>query len=396
MAEFAEIVRLARESRGDAVELVERLLETAVARRASDLHIEPTPGELALFIRVDGVLRKAGTLDPACAPYVVGRIKVLADLLTYRTDIPQEGRIPFEYEGAPVDLRISIFPTVSGEKVVVRVFDPSERLKSLDQLGLPPHVLESLGEGMSANDGIILFTGPAGSGKTTTIYACLSALVPVEGGRRSIVTIEDPIEFRLDAITQTETDPRVGLTFASSLSHLLRHDPEVLMVGEIRDAETARIAVEAGLTGHLLLSTMHCIDCAGAFSRLLDMGIEPYLVTSSVRLVVAQRLLRRLCQACRTQSDEPTGTSSVQEHFEAAGCSACLSSGYSGRVPVAEALPMNDALRRAILEKSDWARLAGVSRETGEQRTLLESALDLVRRGETTLAEVGRVFGKLD
>jgi len=365
-----DIEHLAEGDGANAVSVVDQLFELAASERASDLHVEPAGDAVKILLRVDGVLRPVARLPASAHPYVAGRIKVLADLLTYRTDLAQEGRVRFDRDGAPIDLRISVFPTAFGEKIVVRLFDPSERLKTLHELGLAPGTMGALREALAANDGVILFTGPAGSGKTTTIYACLSALVPVEGGQRSIVTIEDPIEFTIPSVTQTEINERAGLSFAQSLAHLLRQDPEVLMVGEIRDAETARIAVEAGLTGHMVLSTMHCGDCAGAFSRLLDAGIEPYLVTSSVRLVVAQRLLRKLCP------ETP--------------------SGYRGRVAVSEALPMSDDLRRAILAKADRKEIARVAEATRAAGPLAEEALALVGRGVTSEAEVRRVFGNIN
>ena len=365
-----DIERLATGDGANAVAVVEQLFELAASERASDLHIEPAGDGVKILLRVDGVLRAVAELPPSAHAYVTGRIKVLADLLTYRTDLAQEGRVRFERDGAAVDLRVSVFPAAFGEKIVVRLFDPSERLKTLGQLGLAPGTMGALREALAANDGVILFTGPAGSGKTTTIYACLAALVPVEGGQRSIVTIEDPIEFSIPGVTQTQVNERAGLSFAQSLAHLLRQDPDILMVGEIRDAETARIAVEAGLTGHMVLSTMHCGDCAGAFSRLLDMGIEPYLVTSSVRLVVAQRLLRKL-------SAETPG-------------------GYRERVVVSEALPMSDELRRAILAKADRIEIARVAEATRATNALVEDAIALAERGVTSEAEVKRVFGSIN
>ena len=388
-----KILRSAQAADRNAVQLVHDLLEIAVAERASDLHIEPANDTVTILLRVDGVLRRVADLQPALAPYIVGRIKVLSELLTYRTDLAQEGRIVFENDGHQIAIRISVFPAAHGEKIVARIFDPVQRLKTLDSLGFDPAALSALREGLVAGEGIILFTGPAGSGKTTTIYACLAALVEVDGGRRSVVTVEDPIEFSIPGVTQTETNPRVGLTFAASLAHLLRQDPEVLMVGEIRDAETAKIAVEAGLVGHLLLSTMHCGDCAGAFTRLLDMGLEPYLVTSSVRMVVAQRLLRALCPQCRRPGESAAPVEGFGEHFEAVGCPQCLQTGYSGRFPIAEVLTMTDPLRRAILDRADSARLREIAAAERRGPSLYEAALDRVKSGCTTFKEVGRVFG---
>ena len=330
-----EIEELAGGDGANAVRVVRGLFELAVTQRASDLHIEPTEVGVKVLVRVDGVLREVGRLPLGALAYVMGRIKVLADLVTYRNDLAQEGRIRFQHDGTAADLRVSVFPTALGEKAVVRIFDPSERLKEVDQLGLA-------------------------------------------------------------AEAQTEVNPRVGLDFGGSLSHLLRQDPEVLMVGEIRDAETASIAVEAGLTGHLVLSTMHCGDCAGAFSRLMDMGIEPYRVTSSVRLVLAQRLLRRLCRACRKESLKSPPMRGVERHFEAVGCEACMGSGFRGRIVVAEAVAMGEALRRAILKKSDREEMERVASTSRAGRSLREGALSLVAQGETTAAELGRVFGDID
>jgi len=396
MRSLAERIKsIGSASDAGAVALVQELLSFAVDGGASDVHIEPGEDAVAVLMRIDGVLRHMADLDKSLAAYVVGRVKVLADLLTYRTDIPQEGRITFTQHEQEVAIRISVFPTASGEKIVARIFDPGQRLKNLSELGLAAHDLAKLTDSLQGGDGLILFTGPAGSGKTTTIYACLSELLHVTGGRRSIVTVEDPIEFRLPGITQTEVNSRVGLTFASSLSHLLRQDPEVLMVGEIRDAETAKIAVEAALVGHLLLSTMHCGDGAGAFTRLLDMGIEPYLVTSSVRLVAAQRLLRRLCENCRRISDTDSGIKAVRKHYEAPGCEQCGGSGFRGRLPVSETVAMNEALRAAVLSRGDTEQLRKVTRENAEGPTLAASALEKVRNGETSVLEITRVFGRI-
>jgi len=293
------------------VRAVELILAEADRLGASDVHFQPTAHDLAVRVRVDGVLRPLASLPREVGPNVVARLKVMAELLTYRTDIPQEGSTR---TGAGPDRRVSTFPTVHGECAVVRVFDPSAGLLDLDQLGLPADVRAGLDGLLRTRSGAVFLTGPSGSGKTTTIYACLRKVV-ADGPGRHVVTIEDPVERALDGVTQSQARPGSEFDFARGLRSLLRQDPEVIMVGEVRDRETAAVAVEAALTGHLLFTTLHAGSACGVVGRLLEMGVEPYLLTAGVRGILNQRLLRRACPGCG-----------------AAGCGDCVGTGYRGRL----------------------------------------------------------------
>lgn len=348
-----------------AVEVVERLLVRARSHGASDLHLDPSEEGVVVTLRRDGVLHSVETLPQALGPHVVGRFKALADLLAYRTDVPQEGRIPADRSGIDMEVRVGTYPTLLGERVAARLDAPEGRPRGLAALGLPPAALRELGAALAQPEGVILLTGPSGSGKTTTLYSCLHELVAQEP-RRSLVTIEDPVERRVSGVTQTEVNPAAGLTFARALRSLLRQDPDVILVGEIRDRETAAIALEAGLTGHLVLSTVHAGTAPQVFARLLEMGIEPFVATTAVRGVLAQRLMRRAC------SDDP--------------------SGYAGRVLAAEWITMERSLRHAILLRADGEELTEAACAAGG-RTLREEARALAARGVTTQEEVDRVLG---
>jgi type II secretory ATPase GspE/PulE/Tfp pilus assembly ATPase PilB-like protein len=363
-----------------AVRAVDLILAEADRLGVSDVHFEPTARDLEVRFRVDGVLQSAAILPRALAPNVIARLKVMAELLTYRIDIPQEGGIR-STDGAPVERRVSTFPTVHGEKAVVRVFNPEAGLLELDQLGLAPNVLAALEGLLWGRSGAVLLTGPSGSGKTTTIYACLRRLV-AQGGRH-IVTIEDPVERVIEGVSQSQARPRTEFDFARGLRSLLRQDPEVIMVGEIRDRETAAVAIEAALTGHLVFSTLHAGSACGVVGRLLEMGVEPYLLTSGLRGILNQRLLRRLCYACRRQEGGA---------WQPVGCARCTGTGYRGRFLVAELLTPDGEFRQAILRKEDTDTLEGVARRSGWP-TIRESAEAAVVDGRTTAGEVERVFG---
>jgi general secretion pathway protein E len=357
-----------------ATEAVRRLLEQAVELGASDLHLCPDDGDLAVTARVDGVLLDLPSLPREIAPRVVGRLKTLADLLSYRTDVPQEGRIAADRSGIGHDVRVASYPTICGERVALR-FDAPQAVDSIDALGLDAATLASLRAALDQPDGVILLTGPSGSGKTTTLYAGLRHLATADR-RRSIVTVEDPVERRIRGVAQTEVNPASGLDFARALRSLLRQDPEVILVGEIRDRETAAIALEAGLTGHLVISTIHAGTAPQVFARLLEMGIEPFVITTAVRGVLAQRLLR---SACGCDDDRST-------------CDECGGAGYQGRRPAAEWLPMSSELREAILARADGDALDEAARNAGV-RSLREAALAMAHAGVTTEQEVDRVLG---
>jgi type II secretory ATPase GspE/PulE/Tfp pilus assembly ATPase PilB-like protein len=354
--------------------LVETILREAVRREASDVHLEPTHSALEIRYRLDGVLHSVAALDRELAPNLVARLKVLAELLTYRVDIPQEGSIREPVGGAGVEMRVSTFPIIHGEKVVVRLFDPAGRLLDLDQLGLASDLLRDWTALLCERTGALLLTGPSGSGKTTTIYACLRGLVSAGPGGRHIVTIEDPVEQVLEGVSQSQARPGTEFDFARGLRSLLRQDPEVIMIGEVRDAETAGIAIEAALTGHLVLSTLHAGSACGVIGRLLDMGVEPYLLTSGLRAILNQRLVRRRCPAC------------------SAGCEQCAQTGYRGRLLLAELLTLDAPLRQAILARSDTAQLEAVASHSG-RRTLRTAGAEAVAAGLTTPAEIARVLG---
>jgi general secretion pathway protein E len=356
------------------VAAVDLVLEEAVRRSASDVHFEPTPAALELRFRVDGVLQRVASLPQLLAPNVIARLKVMADLLTYRIDIPQEGGVRPGGVARGADLRVSTFPTVHGEKAVIRIFNAAARLLDLEDLGLPANVYESLTTLLQERGGAVLLTGPSGSGKTTTIYACLRRLARNLGGRH-IVTIEDPVEQWVEGVTQSQARPGGEFDFARGLRSLMRQDPDVIMVGEIRDRETAAVAIEAALTGHLVFSTLHAGSACGVIGRLLDMGVEPYLLTSGIKGILNQRLLRRLCDAC-----------------PGAGCDRCGQTGYRGRFLVAELLTPDASLRRAILAKADTDELESVAAHSG-WRSIRSAADAAVADGRTTAEEVVRVLG---
>jgi len=367
-------------------ELVDWLLAETSRSGASDLHLEPRDGGLLFRWRRDGCLADAGVERGPLCSNVVQRIKVLAGLLTYRTDIPQDGRIGGAEGGA--DMRISVYPTVQGEKVVVRFFQKGAGGRggegvpdwTLDALGLEPRDLARLDGFLGRPQGMVLLTGPAGSGKTTTLYACLRRLVEASRGTRQIVTIEDPVERIIPGVTHTELKPVAGLDYPAALKALLRQDPEVIMIGEVRDGETAQVAVQAALTGHLILSTVHAPSAPEVLLRLLHLGVEPYLVASVVSAVVEQRLARKRCDAC--QGPAPA---------EAAGCARCAGTGYRGRLLLAELLPIEGALREAILTRADRLPLLNAAASLC-WRGLWARGVEKVSAGSTTEAELRRVL----
>jgi type II secretory ATPase GspE/PulE/Tfp pilus assembly ATPase PilB-like protein len=366
--------------------LVDLLLTEAVRRSASDVHFDPTHRAVEILFRLDGVLQHVGSLNRELAPNVAARLKVLAELLTYRLDIPQEGRVRDAQARYGTDLRVSTFPTIHGEKVVVRLFDAAGGRLDLEQLGLPAPIQSALAAMMRERTGLILLTGPSGSGKTTTIYACLRHLVRASGGGRHIVTIEDPVEQVIEGVSQSQARPGTEFDFARALRSMLRQDPEVIMVGEVRDAETEAIAVEAALTGHLVFTTLHAGSACGVVSRLLDMGVEPYLLTSGLKGILNQRLVRRLCPACR----RPAAGS--ESEWVAVGCEQCAGTGYLGRLLLAELLMLDESLRRAILARSDTVALEAAVDQPGRE-TLWVAAAQTMVAGATTAAEIERVLG---
>ncbi len=382
------------------IQFVNRLLLDALTARASDIHVEPTERELKVRYRVDGVLR------PAVLPRelkrfqaaIVSRIKIMANLDIAEKRLPQDGRIRLKLTGRELDVRVSVMPTLYGEGLALRILDSGggQAGLTLEEAGLSAAHAVTFRKMLAAPHGIVLVTGPTGSGKSTTLYAGLREL---DREALKVITVEDPVEYRLDGVSQIQVRDKIGLTFARGLRHILRHDPDVLMVGEIRDRETAEIAVQAALTGHLVLSTLHTNDAAGAVARLVDMGVEPYLVAATVEGLLAQRLLRRVCADCaRTgpvaAADRPLldelGLGDLEELTRGAGCETCAGQGYFGRTAIYELVPVDDGLRELATEAASAVRLRAYARQQGHA-SLRDDGLRLVRAGVTTPAEVARV-----
>ena len=375
-----------------ASRVVDRVLAVAREGDASDVHLQPSAAGLELKYRVDGVLRRAGAFPSSVAANIIARLKVLAELLTYRTDMPQEGRI--RSPQTDVEMRVSTFPTLHGERAVVRLFAGAQKYQRLGDLGMPDDVIGPLRQLLEETSGAIITTGPAGCGKTTTVYACLREIVARGHAARSLVSLEDPIEVAVDGVAQAQVNPVVELDLATGLRFLMRQDPEVIMVGEIRDRATAEAAFQASLTGHLLLSTFHAGSAAEAISRLSDMGIEPYLLRSGLLAILSQRLVRRLCQCSRTSDDSDARLGLPVEQVRVpGGCEACGHTGYRGRAVLVEMLrAQRTELGRAILARSDAAALERLAVEAG-MVTRWGRAYAALQQGVTSPAEVRRVLG---
>jgi general secretion pathway protein E len=376
-----------------AVEIVDSVLEAAQESGASDVHLIPLESGLEILWRIDGVLHPVAQLGNDISANVVARLKVLSGLLTYRNETPQEGRIQSPAD-AEVEMRVSTFPTLFGEKAVVRLFAGSGRYQRLDSLGLPSDVRSGLSDLLMESGGVNLVCGPAGSGKTTTIYACLRELADKFGAQRSLVSLEDPIEAVIPGVAQSQINPTAGFDYETGLKSLMRQDPEVILVGEIRDRVAAETVFQAALTGHLVLTTFHAGSATGAICRLSDMGIEPYLLRTGLLGIVAQRLVRKLCE-CSTESsdsDSLLGLDLPACHV-AVGCETCRGTGYHGRLLLAEFLRTEASeVGRAILSQSDSDELESLAVSAG-MKTRWERGLEAVRSGQTSPAELRRVFG---
>lgn len=394
LKQAAAAVAARPEEDGPIIRFVNALIEQAVREGASDLHIEPEESSFRIRIRVDGQLREVATQAKTLYASVVSRIKVMASLDIAERRLPQDGRIRVTSVGKEFDLRVSTFPTIHGENVVLRLLDLSSPLRSLSDLGIAPGPLAILERMISRPNGIVLVTGPTGSGKTTTLYACINTINTMN---RNIVTLEDPVEYHVATVRQTQVDPDIGLTFARGLRALLRQDPDVILVGEIRDGDTAEIAVRSALTGHLVFSTLHTNDAVGAIPRLLDMTIAPYLLASALNGVVAQRLVRRICEKCRRPVTPPDDllvslglTPGEGTYFEAAGCRACGNTGYKGRIGIYEVFDVSEEIRSLIAAHAPMDELARAALRGG-MTLLSEDAARKASRGQTTLEEALRV-----
>jgi type IV pilus assembly protein PilB len=400
-----EVVDL-KESADDApvIKLVHSIIAEAAERGASDIHFEPRSdekgralAELRVRMRVDGVLTDQMTVPKRMVPGVVSRIKIMSELDISERRIPQDGRVGLTIEGRHVDVRVVTLPSVDGESVVLRILDKDNIDLDLERLGLQEHELERFRRSFRRAHGAVLVTGPTGSGKSTTLYAALSELNSPDKG---IITIEDPVEYELEGVTQIQVNPKAGLTFANGLRSMMRADPDILMVGEIRDRDTAQIAVEGALTGHMVLSTLHTNDSPSAITRLIEMGIEPFLIASALDGVVAQRLARTLCRHCKRRTIIPASV--IRDHgfnaqfdieaYEPVGCVRCGGMGYRGRTGLYEVMTMSDDIRSLTLERATAEQIATVAVQEGMRR-LREDGLEKVKSGLTSMAEVARVTG---
>jgi type IV pilus assembly protein PilB len=394
--DLAEITEI-RESAEDApvIKLVNSVIAQAVEERASDIHFEPSGRDMRVRFRVDGVLTESAQIPRRMVAGTVSRVKIMANLDIAEKRLPQDGRVSLTVEGHPIDVRVVSMPKVDGEGIVMRILDKTQALIGLEQLGMAPEGERLFEDGFRRSYGAVLATGPTGSGKSTTLYAALNEINAPE---RNIITIEDPVEYQLAGVNQLQVNSKAGLTFASGLRAMLRADPDVIMVGEIRDAETAKIAIESALTGHLVLSTLHTNDAPSAITRLTEMGIEPFLTASAVCTIVAQRLVRQLCSYCKRRS--MLSVSSLEkagfnvafdlEAYEPIGCSRCGGSGYRGRTGLYEVMVLSEEIRDLTVERATADDIRKVAVSQG-MRPLRADGFEKVKNGVTSIAEVARV-----
>ncbi|MEZ5931993.1 MAG: type II secretion system ATPase GspE [Alphaproteobacteria bacterium] len=382
-------------SEAPVVRIVNRMISRAVERQASDIHIEPFEQGLRIRYRIDGILQEGEQVPREQHAALISRLKIMANLNIAERRLPQDGRIKLAVRGRDIDLRIATMPIMLGEAAVLRILDRGSVQLDFEKLGFSADALKAYRSAIERPNGIVLVTGPTGSGKTTTLYTSLDEINGVE---RKILTVEDPIEYQLAGINQVQIKPQIGLTFAHVLRAMLRHDPDVIMVGEIRDLETAEIAIQAALTGHLVFSTLHTNNAAGTLMRLMDMGVETYLMASTLNAVVAQRLVRKLCTTCREEFEplpemlEQLGLElwQVKKTWRAVGCEACRQTGYRGRLSINEVMVMTDAIRQAVLGGTDAHALHRIACESG-MRPMFQDGIDKVKAGVTTVEEVLRV-----
>ncbi len=395
---IGEIVDL-RESADDApvIKLVNQIIAQAAEQGTSDIHFEPEDGAMRVRFRIDGVLVETMTVPRRMVSGVVSRLKIMSDLDIAERRLPQDGRVGLNLDGRHIDLRVVTLPSVHGENIVIRILDKSNVQFDFEKLGMGDEDAARFTKAFHQAYGAVLVTGPTGSGKSTSLYAAVGELNTPE---KNIITIEDPVEYQLEGITQVQVNKKAGLTFANGLRAMMRADPDIIMVGEIRDAETAKIAIEAALTGHLVLSTLHTNDAPTSITRLVEMGIEPFLVASAVDCVVAQRLCRTLCSHCKERVIIPAPV--LQDHgfrshvdleaYDPKGCSRCGGSGYKGRIGLYEVMTITDEIRRLAIERAPADRIAEVAMRDGMRR-LRDDGLEKVKQGRTSIAEVARVTG---
>jgi general secretion pathway protein E len=376
------------------IKLVNQILFQAIKRNASDIHIEPFEKDVRVRFRIDGVMQNIMTVPKRAQGALVSRIKIMANLDIAEKRIPQDGRINIKVADKAVDIRVSILPVAYGERVVMRLLDKTRSFKELDQMGLDERDLKIIKIAIEEPNGIIFVTGPTGSGKTTTLYSILSALNQPDS---NIITVEDPVEYQLAGIGQVQVKEKTGMTFAAALRSILRQDPDIVMIGETRDKETAQIAIQAALTGHLVLSTLHTNSAPAAITRLIDMGVEPFLIASSLEIVIAQRLVRKLCDKCKKQFQptpemlerlglKPEQTKGIT-FYQAEGCAECGDTGYKGRIPIFEVMKMTDAIAKLTMERADTAVITKEAIKEG-MTTLVQDGIRKIEQGLTTVEEV--------
>lgn len=383
-----------KSSDSPVIRMLNVILTEAISQGASDIHFEPLESSLSVRYRIDGVLQLRHTPPKEFQSQLLTRIKVMARLDIAEQRLPQDGRIKLKMGAKQIDFRVSTIPVVYGERIVLRILDKSNVIVGLSKIGMKKKALEKFKDLISISEGIVLVTGPTGSGKTTTLY---SALSQINSSHINIMTIEDPVEYKLQRMAQIGVNPKINLTFSTGLRHILRQDPDVIMIGEIRDRETAEIAIQAALTGHLVLSTLHTNDAPSALTRMVDMGIEPYLLASSVVGILAQRLVRCICPECKV-AYQPTAAEcenlgispKVDTLYKGEGCDHCFGTGYKGRCGIYELMPITNVLKRKLVETADSNQLSAIALKEGME-TLRKSGGDLVRRGITSTAEVLRV-----
>jgi len=384
-------------SEAPVIRLVNQLIQRAVDARASDIHIEPFENQLKIRYRIDGVLRDEASPSLQMGPAVISRVKIMANLDIAERRLPQDGRINVRVQGQDLDIRVSTIPTMYGESVVMRLLHRENVALDFPSLGFSDELRQRLKQSLDMPHGMIIVTGPTGSGKTTTLYTALHSLNTEE---RKVITVEDPVEYNLEGINQIQVNPSIGLSFASALRSIVRQDPDVIMVGEMRDLETARICIQSSLTGHLVLSTLHTNDAASSITRLLEMGVEDYLLNSTLNTVLAQRLVRVLCEHCRepyTPSEgviREFGFDKLQQGaihlYRAVGCEACGGAGYRGRVGIIELLPMSDKIRELVLQHAGSGKIEQAARDAG-MHSMFEDGCLKALQGITTIEEVVRV-----